>query len=327
MERITPKTRSVSGRGSQSLSIVTPAFRESENLHLLHERICDAMNSISMEWEWIIIDDHSPDDTFSNAAKLVEDDDRLSCYRLSRNCGFHVAMTCGLEKATGDCAVVMASDLQDPPEVIVELIKKWNEDAQIVWAVRNRRDGASGPTKLFSRLYYLIMRKFVGIRNMPATGADFFLLDRTVIEAFLRCDERNTSSLALLSWLGFRQAFISYNKEGRGHGVSGWTVSKKIKLVLDSVLAFSYRPIRIMSVLGLAVALMGFAYAAYIVINATTGAPIEGWSSLMVIVLVLGGLQMLMLGVLGEYVWRGTEEARQRPRYLIEAVARPEGKG
>jgi len=155
---------------------------------------------------------------------------------------------------------------------------------------------------------------------MPASGADFFLLDRQVAEAFAHFNEANVSILALLTWMGFRQAVIGYDKEARLHGRSGWDLKKKLKLLVDSVTSFSYLPIRFMSYLGFVVAFLGFLYAGVVIFNAFHGDPVQGWSSLMVIVLVVGGLQMLMMGILGEYLWRALDESRRRPRYMVEAT-------
>ena len=165
------------------------------------------------------------------------------------------------------------------------------------------------------------MRNVVGMKEMPATGADFFLLDRTVVDAFSRFNESNASIFALLTWMGFRQATIGYDKEARLHGSSGWTLKKKLKLVVDSVTSFSYVPIRFMSYLGFVVGLAGFLYAGLRGRRTScAGSPVEGWSSLMIVVLLVGGLQMVMMGVLGEYLWRALDESRRRPRYLIEAT-------
>ena len=153
-----------------------------------------------------------------------------------------------------------------------------------------------------------------------AKGADFFLLDRAVVDTFCRFGESNASILALITWMGFRQATIMCDKAARLHGRSGWSIKKKLKLVVDSVTSFSYVPIRFMSYLGIAVAFAGFAYASLVILNFLRGAPVQGWSSLMVAVLVVGGLQMVMMGVLGEYLWRALDESRRRPRYIIEAT-------
>jgi hypothetical protein len=169
-----------------------------------------------------------------------------------------------------------------------------------------------------------MMKKIVGIQELPASGADFFLIDAQVIAALKQFNETHVSLFALITWLGFQQDFISYNKEARAHGESGWTLKKKLKLLADSVTAFSYFPIRFMSYLGFGVAICGFIYALITFVRALMNLPIQGWASLMVVVLVIGGMQMIMLGILGEYLWRTLDEAKKRPKYLIEkTVASP----
>ena len=280
-----------------------------------------ALEATSIKWEWIIVDDASEDDTFSIAETISADDERVCVLRLSRNFGSHAALICGLDHARGDCAVVMASDLQDPPETIPELLAHWQAGSDVVWAVRAQREGESRGTLAASRGYYWLMRRVAGLKEMPATGADFGLFDRRVIDAVRRFPERNASLFALITWMGFRQSSILYIKQARVHGRSGWTLSKKVKLLVDSLTSFSYRPLRWMSAIGLTVSLLGAIYALIVILNVFFGTPAQGWSSLMVVVLFLGGAQIFMLGVLGEYVWRGLDEARRRPRYLIERIA------
>lgn len=303
------------------LSLITPAYNESANLPLLYARLVSVLDAQGLPWEWIVLDDHSGDDTFKVASGIVESDSRVRVIRLARNFGSHTAILCGLDQAGGQCAVVLAADLQDPPETIPALLEKWREGAQVVWAARAQREGENIPTLVFSRLYYFIMRHLVGMKEMPATGADFFLIDRRVIDTLRQFDESHASILALITWLGFRQTVVFYDKQARLHGRSGWSLEKKLKLVVDSVTAFAYFPIRLMSYVGFAVAAIGFAYALFIVGNGLLGRPPEGWSSLMVVTLVIGGIQMLMMGVLGEYLWRALDESRRRPRYWIESRA------
>lgn len=304
------------------LSVVTPAYNEARNLPVLHERLVQVIGGLDVDWEWIVVDDHSADDTFAVAAGIAQRDSRVQAVRLARNSGSHTAITCGLHQAAGDCAVVLAADLQDPPETLPSLLEQWQAGSQVVWAVRARREGERASTVGFARLYYLIMRRLVGMQEMPASGADFFLLDRRVLDAFRQFRESNVSILALLTWMGFRQTSITYDKQARLHGQSGWSLGKKLKLVVDSVTSFSYLPIRLMSVVGFIVAIIGFLYAGVVVVNALAGRPPEGWASLMVVVLVIGGVQMLMMGVLGEYLWRALDETRRRPRYVVEATTR-----
>ena len=304
------------------LTIVTPAFNEAKNLPVLYERLCETMRSIDMDWEWVVVDDHSRDTTFSVIADLAQRDPRVRGTRFARNFGAHMALTCGLHQATGDCVVALAGDLQDPPELIPELLDQWQQGLQVVWAARKQREG-EGVTKVgFSRLYYWLMRNMVGMKEMSATGADFFLLDRKVVEAFSQFSEANVSILALIMWMGFRQTTISYDKKARLHGRSGWDLKKKLKLLVDSIASFSYVPIRFMSYVGFAVAFSGFVYAGVVIFNSLHGSPVQGWASLMVVVLVVGGVQMVMMGVLGEYLWRALDEARRRPRYILEATTK-----
>ena len=300
------------------LSIVTPAYREGKNLPELYRRLEVTLEALDVQWEWVIVDDHSPDDTFEVIKKLASQDSRIRGLRLTRNTGSHMALTCALYAARGDCAIALAGDCQDPPETIPTLLQEWQGGAQVVWAARKGRKGEKRSTLLLSRLYYLVMRKFVGFSDMPSMGADFFLLDRRVLDEFRDFKETHVSILALITWMGFRQSTITYTKEARGHGQTGWTFTKKIKLLIDSITAFSYTPVRLMSYMGGLTAVAGFLYAAVVLINALIGEPPEGWTTLIVIVLVLGGIQMLMMGILGEYLWRTLDESRRRPRFMIE---------
>ena len=313
-------TQCVSADKIPVVSIVTAAFNEADNLPVLWDRLSGVMKGISEAWEWIVVDDHSSDKTFAILAELAKTHPNIHVSRLSRNFGAHAAVACGLDNARGECVLILAADMQDPPETIPSLVAKWRAGAQVVWAVRRHREGETAATVGFARLYYFLMRHVVGLKDMPATGADFFLVDRCVVNALRRFNETNASLLALITWMGFRQDSITYDRHARLHGRSGWSLKKKLKLVVDSVAAFTYLPIRLMSYVGFVVALLGFIYAAIVVANAVAGRPVEGWSSLMVVVLIVGGIQMLMMGVLGEYLWRALDESRRRPRYLIEAT-------
>jgi glycosyltransferase involved in cell wall biosynthesis len=315
-----PHSTGVDVRKRNLLSVITPAYNEEQNLRVLYERLCAVLDSLDMEWEWIVTDDHSSDRTFEVLSELGQRDARVRALRFSRNFGSHAGVSCGLRYSRGSCAVVIAADLQDPPEVIPQLLEAWQSGAQVVWAVRAFREGEDRSTVQLAGLFYWVMRNVIGMRELAATGADFFLADRRVIDTFCGFDERNVNLFALLAWLGFRQRTIAYSKEARLHGESGWTLKKKIKLAVDSITAFSYFPVRVMSWTGIITAIAGFGYALLVIYNALTGERPEGWSSLMVAVMVIGGLQMLMLGILGEYVWRALDEARKRPRYTIEAA-------
>jgi polyisoprenyl-phosphate glycosyltransferase len=304
------------------LSVIVPAYNEARNLPVFHERLTPVMENSDLDWEWIVVDDHSNDDTFAVVRALSAQDAHVRGVRLARNSGSHTAITCGLHLATGDCAVVLAADLQDPPELIPRFLEQWRAGAHVVWASRSDRDGISVVDLAFSRMYYWMLKRVSGIRDMPGTGTDCMLVDRKVLDAFREFPEGNTNVMALLIWMGFRQVTIPYKKEARLYGASGWSLSKKLKMAVDSITSFTSVPIRWMSYIGILFALTGFLYAAAIVIMALADVHTpNGWSSTIVVILVLGGVQMIMLGTLGEYIWRTLDESRRRPRYLIEEIA------
>lgn len=305
-----------------TLSIVTPAFNEAANLRGLYERLAATLQGVGLEWEWIVVDDHSRDDTFGVVGELASRDPRVRGVRLARNSGSHTAITCGLHLAGGDAAVIIAADLQDPPEALPTLVDRWRAGAQVVWAARRTRPGERSHVG-FAAIYYWIMRHPVGLREMPARGADFCLIDRVVIDAFRQFPERNVSVLALITWLGFRQELVEYDKQPRAAGRSGWTTARKITLVIDSVTSFSSFPIRVCTLIGavlMAVAAMTFVAA--LVLLPSLGA---GILLLLAAVIGLAGVQLLALGLIGEYVWRALDEARRRPPYVIEAATPPHG--
>jgi dolichol-phosphate mannosyltransferase len=294
------------------LSILTPAFNEADNLEALHAQISATMSQLGEEWEWLIIDDHSRDATFSVIERLAARDSHVRGIRLARNSGSHVAIACGFHHVRGDAMVMMAGDLQDPPALVAAMCDRWRAGAQVVWATRRQY---AGPDTLFATLYYWMMRRVIGMADMPAHGADFFLVDRVVIDAMRRFRERNVNVLALVMSLGFRQVQIEYDKQPRAAGTSGWTLRKKIKLVIDSVIGFSDVPIRMCAYLGLALFAVGLVLGVYAIARPASMGPI------LPAMLLLSGVNLVALAVVGMYVWRGLDEARARPLYLIEALA------
>ncbi len=300
------------------LSIVTPAYNEAENLARLHELLHEVMSKMEIDWEWLIVDDHSDDNTFQVMKTLSAENANIRAIRLARNSGSHAAIMCGLDRASGECASVLVADLQDPPEVILKLFEKWQQGTKVVWAVRSQREGEGRSKVILARLYYWLMSNYVGIKNVPPSGSDFFLIDRQVIRALQEHDNNNSSILVMLMWLGFEQGYVTYDKKARYKGSSSWSMERRIKLAIDSITAFTYKPIRTMTYVGFIMAMIGFLYAIVVIINAVNLNSIPGWSSLMVVLLIVGGIQIVMMGILGEYLWRALDEARQRPRYIVE---------
>lgn len=296
------------------LTLVTPAYNEALNLRAMHARIREAMDAVGEPWEWVIVDDHSADGTFAVVGELAAADPRVRGLRLARNEGSHIAITAGLQHARGDAAVVMAADLQDPPETIAAMLGAWRSGAQVVWATRRQRPGAPAHAG-FAAVYYWIMRRVVGLTSLPEHGADFFLADRVVLDAFARHAERQVSVFALVAWMGFSQATVEYDKQPRAAGRSGWTLSKKVALVADSVTAFSALPLRLVTGTGLVVTAAGLAMAVAWLVRG------GGRLGLGAAMTTLAGLQLGALGVVGEYLWRVLELGRRRPVYLVEARA------
>lgn len=301
------------------LSVVVAAYNEEGNLPLLYQRV-GALDwtALGLEIEFVFVDDHSRDGTPRLLRELAAKDPRVKVLRFAKNFGSHKAFTAGLEHCTGDAAVILAADLQDPPETIPQLVEKWRAGAKTVWAVRAEREGVSFSDKLFARFYYWLMRKFADVQP-PREGADFLLVDRCVLNELRASPEKNTSILLLIQWMGFPQDFITYTKAARHSGRSNWTFSRKLKLAIDSLASFSYAPIRFASLMGVLFGVTGFVYAVIVAARAIWwGSPVQGWPALMCVVLITAGAQLLILGALGEYLWRTYEESRHRPRYIIE---------
>ena len=299
------------------ISVITAFLNEADNLPAWKQRVEGALAECGETFELVFVDDHSSDGSTDLVRNWSASNSPCQYVRLSRNCGSHAAFSAGLEACRGDCAILLAADLQDPPETIPHLLQQWQQGYNVVWAARSERLGESWSTKLFSSVYYRIMQK-LALPEMPRQGADFVLLDRKVIDAYNAIPEKNTSFLAMILWLGFRQTTISYVKEARAAGKSKWTFARKIKLLVDSIVSFSFAPIRFASYLGMLVSLSAFAFSIDVFVNALFGKPIEGYSSLMMIVLWLGGIQLLILGILGEYLWRAFDQVRGRPYYIVE---------
>lgn len=313
---------------STLISIVSPAFNEEQNLPEFLRRIyglAPTLEKRDATLEVVIIDDHSRDDTPSVMQRALVDYPNLKYVRLARNGGSHAALAAGFTFCTGDCAVVMAVDLQDPPEVLPRLLDCREQGFDVVWACRSAREGESLATRFMAWVFYRTMRS-LAMPDMPNKGADFLLLDRKVIDAFNAISEKHTSVLAMILWMGFRQTSIEYVKQARRSGKSKWTLGKKIKLFIDSVVSFSYLPIRLMSLLGVLMACAGFLYAFVVVIGRLTNwvTAGTGFAALMTAILVGQGCILTMLGILGEYLWRTYDEARGRPRYIIERFAASE---
>lgn len=308
------------------LSIVIPCYNEADNLGELRRRLDEVANRLLeredgfiAQVEFVLVDDGSRDDTFRMLTEWSSEDPRLHAISLSRNFGHQAALSAGIDHALGDAVVVMDADLQHPPELIHDFVDRWKDGYDLVYAYR---EGVR------PRLGYRLINSLMKIR-VPAESADFRLMDRKTVDAFRRMPERARFIRGMISWIGFRQTGVGYREEARHAGERGYTLRQTARMALNAVLSFSNLPLRIASFLGILTLLAGLALAAYILIAYFTG-PVpfpRGWATLIMSVLILGGVQLLCLGIIAEYIGRMFDEVKQRPLYIVRERVRQEGNG
>ena len=303
-------------------SVIVPVYNERDNVRAMHDALCTmALSEPTFDWEFLFVEDGSTDNTFAFLADLNRADPRVKVVRLSRNYGSHVAAAAGLQFASGDAAVIIAGDMQDHPCEIPRFLAKWREGFHVVWGVRaTRPDGRVD--RLLSAMFSALIRREV-LPNYPKKGTgSFCLLDRKVIDGLNAFPERNRLISGLILIAGFRQTQIEYDRLERHAGVSKWSLRQKIKLTIDTIVSFSSIPIRLTSILGIISAVLSFIYAAYLTVDTVLyGRAVEGWATIIVLILGLGGLQLFALGMLGEYLWRVSDEVRRRPLFLVQETA------
>lgn len=301
------------------ISIIIPVYFNSDTLMLLYEDMKEKILHKIGAYEIVMVDDGSEDNSWEVMNQIRERDEHVKCIRLSRNFGEHAALLAGLTHCGGDCAVTKQADLQEDSELILEMYESWKRGNKVVLAVRAQRDD-SAVKKFFANMYYGIVRKFIE-KKMPVGGFDCYLLDKQVIEVLQMLDEKNSALTLQILWAGFQSEKIYFHRKDREIGQSRWTFSKKFKLVMDSMMSFSYFPIRFMSGVGVVCAMISFLWIIEVVLERLiVGTPIEGWASLMCLVLFSTGMILLMLGILGEYLWRTLDASRNRPPFLIDTV-------
>lgn len=304
------------------LSIVVPAYNEADNLPRLLTQTRQTLENypnLAEQLEWVIVDDHSSDNSMEILATLA--DPTVRAIRLSRRSGSHVALRAGLREAQGNLALAMAADGQDSALAVPDMMEKWRQGADIVWALHRHREYAGFLNTLFSNLFYWMLARLNGgddNQKIDVNRGDFFLLDRKVVDGLNACQERQSSLFGLILWSGFNQTFVEYDRPARQKSQSKWTLSRRLTLALDWVVSFSNIPLRIMTVLGLALAIFSAIYFLYVILSWLTGGPPMGWTSIMATMLLLGGVQMVMLGMMSEYLWKNLEETRKRPLYFVE---------
>ncbi len=306
---------------NKTISIVVPVYFNELNLPDTIPQLLALEDALSgYRLELIFVDDDSKDQSLTMLLDYQKRfPNQIKVVKLTRNFGTMAALQAGLTVATGDCVGVIAADLQDPPELFVEMARQWEAGVKAIFAVRSDRE-ESLLQKTFSNLYYALISRFA-VPGYPAGGFDFFLADRQVIDEVNKIHEKNTNLMTLVFWLGYQAVLIPYVRRKRTKGISRWTLGKKIKLFVDTFVSFSYFPIRLFSFLGIIYAVISFSYGAFILISwLTLGIEVQGWVPMMLVLTFTAGLQMTLLGILGEYMWRTLDEARGRPLFVIDNI-------
>lgn len=303
-------------------SIVVPVYYNASSLpDLLLEIQAVADKNPDDDFEFILVDDGSGDHSFAVLDALAQSEPRMRVIKLSRNFGSNPAIMAGLSQAKGDAVAAIAADLQDPPALIHDMVRLWHEGNKVVIAARRERADPF-PTSLLSDSFYKLFRRYA-LKTMPERGFDFFLIDRQVCGLINNIQENNAYLMGLILWLGFEPYVLYYDRQARAkkYGQSMWSLTRKFKYFVDSFVAFSYFPIRLASGLGILFSLFGLIYATWVIFaRLALGIEAEGWASLMIVVLIAAGVQMLILGIIGEYMWRNLDETRRRPRFIIEKI-------
>lgn len=302
-------------------SIVVPVYFNEPNLADTVPQLLALAGALQgYKLELIFVDDGSGDNSLNLLLEYrAKHPETIKAVKLTRNFGTMAALQAGLTVATGDCLGVIAADLQDPPEMFVEMIRHWENGVKAVFGVRQDRDEPF-LQKALANSFYSLVRRFA-IPDYPNGGFDFFLIDRQLVDEVNRIREKNVNLLTLVFWLGFKPVLLPYIRRKREKGRSRWTFSKKIKLFVDTFVAFSYLPIRAFSTIGFGVATASFIYGAFILYSYFfRGIDVRGYAPIMLVMTFTSGIQMTMLGVLGEYLWRALDEARRRPPYVIDEI-------
>lgn len=308
----------------KTLTVVVPAYNESEVLRAFHARLIAALETLALDCSVLYVDDGSRDDTYAIMCELREADPRVATLRLSRNFGKELALTAGLDHADADAVVVIDADLQDPPELIAAFVEYWRDGFDLVYGTRASRAGETRLKKFTASLFYRVMGR-LSQTPLPRDTGDFRLLSRRALDALKKIRERQRFMKGLFAWVGFRQKSVVYARDPRFAGDTKWNYWKLWNFAIDGITSFSGAPLKIASYVGFLVAMCSFIFGAWIVLKALIfGDPARGYPTIMITVLFLGGVQLMALGVIGEYLGRLYVEVKQRPLYLIDEYHPPQ---
>lgn len=303
-------------RTTKRISVVIPIYNEQENIPELYRRLTTTFSRLGFRYEFIFVDDGSHDDSFQLLRSLHERDDHVKVLSLSRNFGHQVAISAGIDHASGDAVIVMDGDLQDPPDILSEFIQKWEHGYEVVYAIRTKRKENFLKRAAYT-VFYRILNK-VSYLDIPLDSGDFCIMDRRVVDVIRGLPERNRFVRGLRTWAGFHQTGLSYERDRRFAGRPKYTFGKLLKLAYDGIFSFSTTPLRIAIYTGIVAAFVAFAGAAVVIYEKLVNdIPIAGWASTMVTLFFLGGIILVTLGIVGEYIGRIHEEVKHRPLYVL----------
>ncbi|MDY6873600.1 MAG: glycosyltransferase family 2 protein [Chloroflexota bacterium] len=300
-----------------TFTVIAPIYNELENIPELFPRLRDVMDQTGEPWELVLVDDGSSDGSTDVIRKLAESDDRVRPVIFARNFGHQIAVTAGLDFSRGDAVIIIDADLQDPPEVILQLIEKWREGYDVVYAVREEREGESWFKKTTASLFYRLIAKITNV-DIPLDTGDFRLMDRKVVAVMDKMREKHRFLRGMSSWVGFKQIGVPYKRHARYAGTTKYPLNKMVQLALNAVTSFSYFPLQMATYIGfISAGLSVLAIPVVVLLRLITGTTLEGQATTLIIVLFLGGAQLISLGIIGEYIGRIYDEARNRPLYIV----------
>ncbi len=302
-----------------SISVVVPCYNEEEVIRETYKRLTKVLEEIKVPYEIILVDDGSKDNTWKILSDLSSNDNHIKSVKLSRNHGHQFALTCGLDQTKGEVILIIDADLQDPPELLNEMIKKWQEGYFVAYGQRVARKGETASKKFFAYAFYRLISKISKI-NIPQDTGDFRLVDRKALNVLLSMKETQRFIRGMVAWVGFPQIPVPYCREERFAGTTKYPFKKSLILAFDAITSFSYAPLRLATYLGVLFSGISFVYFVIVVILKFLGINFAGYTSLMCTILMLGGIQLIVLGIVGEYVGRIFEQGQKRPLYIIQDI-------
>lgn len=300
------------------ISAIVPSYNEEKNVPLIYKRLTDTLSKISDKYEIIFVNDCSKDSTLSVIKQISEKDSHVKYISFSRNFGHQIAVSAGLDMCKGNAVVIIDGDLQDPPELILEMYKKYQEGYKVVYAKRKTREGETWFKKATAKLFYRFLAAMTSI-EIPVDVGDFRLIDKVIVNHLRNMPEKSKYIRGQISWIGYKQTFVEYHRDARLYGKTNYPLKKMLRLAFDGITAFSDKPLKMASAIGIISAILSLLAIIYALISYFIfDSAVSGWTSLIISVLFIGGVQLITIGIIGEYIARINNDVRNRPLYIIE---------